>query len=168
MEYLSDGSSPKIGFDRAMHDIIEESKSCLLPPETPHLNHHQQKLLVPKATRAWTMLIGEYSNRTLTFESDRLPAILALARRFSLADELPAARTYLAGLWLEDFPGSCAGVHLGGASRNAPTSTAGRHDRGSPSLPRDMVHADLRRAKQGGDPTRDYIPGRGRQPIRKG
>lgn len=103
LEYLNDGSSPKIGFDKAMHDIIEECQKSL-NTDTPHLNQQQKKPRIPITTRAWTMLIGEYSNRTLTFESDRLPAILALARRFSLTDELATPRTYLAGLWLEDLP----------------------------------------------------------------
>lgn len=48
--------------------------------------------------RYWTVLMTEYTTRRLTFESDRLPGISAIARNFGLA------KTYIAGLWLEDLP----------------------------------------------------------------
>lgn len=46
----------------------------------------------------WTRIVGAYSARKLTVESDRLPAVSGLARHFSLG------RTYLAGLWADDLP----------------------------------------------------------------
>lgn len=52
----------------------------------------------------WTHLIDSYTTRRLTFESDRLPAISAIAK------DLGLAKTYLAGLWLEDLPWHLAWV----------------------------------------------------------
>ncbi|KAI0478296.1 HET-domain-containing protein [Xylaria cf. heliscus] len=101
-EYLSGNPSPKIAYDIAMENIIEEGRNALhaKPQEMKQL----KGLLTPKTSREWTLLIGGYSNRMLTYETDKLPAISALARRFSLTDKLPIPRTYLAGLWLEDLP----------------------------------------------------------------
>ncbi|KAF2108727.1 hypothetical protein BDV96DRAFT_259211 [Lophiotrema nucula] len=50
--------------------------------------------------RAWRRLVNLYSGCSLTYESDALPAISGLARRFQevVEDE------YLAGLWLKDLP----------------------------------------------------------------
>lgn len=48
----------------------------------------------------WSRLVEAFSARRLTVESDRLPAISALARQFS------SGRTYLAGLWADDLPWS--------------------------------------------------------------
>ncbi|KAI0554272.1 HET-domain-containing protein [Xylaria curta] len=98
--YLSGNPSPKIAYDIAMQNIIEEGRKALLVKA----QQQSQKPLTPKTSREWTLLIGGYSNRALTYEDDKLPAISALARRFSLTDELPIPRTYLAGLWLEDLP----------------------------------------------------------------
>ncbi|KAI0172692.1 HET-domain-containing protein [Hypoxylon sp. FL1284] len=102
LEYL-DGGSPKVNYDRAMLKIIEESKRSL-SSSARQQNGQQKTPQFPDTSRAWTLLIGDYSNRMLTYDSDKLPAVSALARRFSLVDELPAARCYLAGLWLEDLP----------------------------------------------------------------
>ncbi|KAH9891406.1 HET-domain-containing protein [Xylariomycetidae sp. FL2044] len=95
--YHFGGPSPRISYEVAMKGIVEErsrlqtSTATLLPQ-------------VRKTTQEWTLLVGGYSNRQLTYQSDRLPALSALARRFSLEDILPRPRTYLAGLWLEDLP----------------------------------------------------------------
>ncbi|KAI0418245.1 heterokaryon incompatibility protein-domain-containing protein [Xylaria grammica] len=101
-DYLSGNPSPKIAYDVAMQNIIEEGRDAL------HVKGQEAKQseqpLTPKTSREWTLLIGGYSNRMLTYEIDKLPAISALARRFSLIDELRIPRTYLAGLWLEDLP----------------------------------------------------------------
>ncbi|KAI1739974.1 HET-domain-containing protein [Xylaria scruposa] len=100
--YLSGNPSPKIAYDIAMQNIIEEGRNALLvKAQQPK---QSEEPLTPKTSREWTLLIGGYSNRALTYEDDKLPAISALARRFSLTDELPIPRTYLAGLWLEDLP----------------------------------------------------------------
>lgn len=52
----------------------------------------------PDFATVWAWLVSAYSARRLSFESDRLPAISALARLFS------RGRTYLAGLWADNLP----------------------------------------------------------------
>lgn len=52
----------------------------------------------PSFVLVWTKLMTAYSTRRLTFDSDRLPGISAIARNFGLA------KTYMAGVWLEDLP----------------------------------------------------------------
>ncbi|KAI0403019.1 HET-domain-containing protein [Xylaria palmicola] len=101
-DYYSENPSPKIAYDTTMQNIIEEGRNAL--DARAQEARQSEGPLTPKTSREWCLLIGGYSNRLLTYETDRLPAISALARRFSLADELPTPRTYLAGLWLEDLP----------------------------------------------------------------
>ncbi|KAI0096945.1 HET-domain-containing protein [Nemania sp. FL0031] len=101
-DYLPNSPSPKIAYDIAMQSIIEEGRNAL-NAQAQELMPFQAPLTL-KTSREWTLLIGGYSNRLLTCETDKLPAISALARRFSLTDELRTPRTYLAGLWLEDLP----------------------------------------------------------------
>ncbi|KAI1298406.1 HET-domain-containing protein [Xylaria venustula] len=101
-DYMIGNPSPKITYDIAMQNIIQEGKHNLnIEAQNPK---QYEELRTPKTSREWIVLIGGYSNRMLTYETDKLPAVSALARRFSLIDELPTPRTYLAGLWLEDFP----------------------------------------------------------------
>ncbi|KAI0969513.1 HET-domain-containing protein [Xylaria arbuscula] len=101
-DYMLGNPSPKITYDIAMQNIIEEGRNNLnIEDQDPK---QYGELRTPKTSREWIVLIGGYSNRMLTYETDKLPAVSALARRFSLIDELPTPRTYLAGLWLEDFP----------------------------------------------------------------
>ncbi|KAI1779056.1 hypothetical protein F4818DRAFT_437855 [Hypoxylon cercidicola] len=102
LEYIG-GSSPKISYDKVMCDIVEEGERSL-HTDIPHQGEQQKKPQIPNTSRAWTLFVGDYSNRMLTYESDKLPAVSALAWRFSLTDELPTARLYLAGLLLEDLP----------------------------------------------------------------
>ncbi|KAF2732677.1 HET-domain-containing protein, partial [Polyplosphaeria fusca] len=47
----------------------------------------------------WAKIMLEYTNRELTFESDRLPAIAGVARLFH-----HQLGTYYCGLWEEEFP----------------------------------------------------------------
>ena len=48
----------------------------------------------------WTLLVETYTNLSLTFTSDRLPALSGLAQRMSSISK----STYLAGLWESDLP----------------------------------------------------------------
>lgn len=48
---------------------------------------------------AWYMIMSYYSHKSLTFETDRLPAILGLVSRF----QTMFSTTFVAGLWLEDL-----------------------------------------------------------------
>jgi hypothetical protein len=101
-DYLSGNPSPKIAYDIAMQNIIEEGRNAFhVKGQGPKQSERPR---TPKTSQEWTLLIGGYSNRMLTYETDKLTAISALARRFSLIDDLPVSRTYLAGLWLEDLP----------------------------------------------------------------
>lgn len=51
---------------------------------------------------SWQSVLKEYSQRHLTREEDRLPALAGLAARYAQA----TGYTYLAGLWREDLPRS--------------------------------------------------------------
>jgi hypothetical protein len=94
---LDGNHSPKVGFERAMKEISIESASRL---DQAMAQYPRTKAI----TMAWTLLIGGYSTRQLTYSSDKLPAISGMARKFSRMNNSPEQRTYLAGLWLEDLP----------------------------------------------------------------
>lgn len=51
---------------------------------------------------SWESILREYSQRQLSREEDRLPALAGLAARYAQA----TGNTYLAGLWREDLPRS--------------------------------------------------------------
>lgn len=53
----------------------------------------------PNLSAQWIRVVEEYSERYLTVESDRLPALSGLAKQFQSA----GAGTYLAGLWSENL-----------------------------------------------------------------
>lgn len=48
---------------------------------------------------AWYLLVEQYTQRDLTVPSDRLPAIMGLARRFGITYSV----NYVKGLWIEDL-----------------------------------------------------------------
>lgn len=50
----------------------------------------------------WALIVEEYTQREITYEKDRLPALAGLASRYRQA----TGYTYLAGLWLEEMPRS--------------------------------------------------------------
>lgn len=107
MDYVSGTKTPKIDYGIAMKAITDENMLlCTASPastaEPGHLKNHLPR--TPRTTKEWTLLIGGYSNRQLSFESDKLPAVSALAKRYSLVDKLPRPRIYLAGLWVTDLP----------------------------------------------------------------
>jgi len=51
---------------------------------------------------SWDKVVREYSQRALTFGTDRLPGISGIAREIAL----PELGRYLAGLWESKFPGA--------------------------------------------------------------
>ncbi|PVH74897.1 hypothetical protein DL98DRAFT_602872 [Cadophora sp. DSE1049] len=71
-------------------------------------DNHENRTLVVKAIRenrmdwnqVWHHLVGEYSVRKFTTQTDRLPAIAGLADRLQVLFKW----TYVAGLWLENLP----------------------------------------------------------------
>lgn len=67
--------------------------------ERPRLIRHPAEL---GKGISWAFIVEEYSKRRVTHEKDRLPALAGLAARYSQA----TGRSYLAGLWREDLPGS--------------------------------------------------------------
>ena len=55
----------------------------------------------PFSYTSWNLeVIWEYTNLSLTYETDRLPALLGMANFFKLR----GLRNYVAGIWLDDFP----------------------------------------------------------------
>lgn len=54
----------------------------------------------PRSTRDWYVFVEDFSNRALTYESDRLPAMAGIASRFRAAG---IGGRYLAGHWVEGF-----------------------------------------------------------------
>ena len=60
----------------------------------------------------WWLMVELYSRREVTRETDRLPAVSALARLF--AERVFPDDTYAGGMWLSQLPESlCWSVHLG-------------------------------------------------------
>lgn len=107
IDNIAGTKTPKIDYEIAMRAIVDENKALgdSEPASTTAAGSAHLSPLTPRTTKEWTLLIGGYSNHQLSFESDRLPAISALTRRFSLVDKLPRRpRAYLAGLWLIDLP----------------------------------------------------------------
>lgn len=62
----------------------------------------QRKIEFPKLLQKleWEHIVDEYEYMELTFEKDRLPALAGVARRYGEW----SGKTYVAGLWKEDFP----------------------------------------------------------------
>jgi hypothetical protein len=78
---------------------------CTVLPRKPAIRSFRSVLRDSQLSKesgldAWFNLVGKYSTLNLTFESDKLPAIAALAS--SAANYLN--KTYIAGLWKEDLP----------------------------------------------------------------
>ena len=67
--------------------------------------------------RQWWLMVELYSRREITRETDRLPAVSALARLF--AERAFPDDTYAAGMWVSQLPGSlCWRVSLGAGAPN--------------------------------------------------
>lgn len=64
---------------------------------------------------SWAFLVEEYTQREITYEKDRLPALAGLASRYRQA----TGYTYLAGLWLEEMPRSLLWQRADDAPPNA-------------------------------------------------
>lgn len=60
--------------------------------------------------KSWDKVVGEYSQRALTFGTDRLPGISGIAREIAA----PELGRYLAGLWECRFPGALLWSSVGG------------------------------------------------------
>jgi hypothetical protein len=87
----SDGERREfISLDR--HSNVKELYSALRSEPSIHKDAPDRT----KYRDAWQMLVEEYSWLSITYETDRLPALSGVAD-----DE---SRVYLAGVWLDDFP----------------------------------------------------------------
>lgn len=64
---------------------------------------------------SWAFIVEEYTQRDITYEKDRLPALAGLASRYRQA----TGYTYLAGLWLEEMPRSLLWQRADNAPPNA-------------------------------------------------
>lgn len=66
----------------------------------------------------WYMIVENYRRKSLTFPSDTLPALSALASFFASATHTTTQTSYLAGLWLEDLPSGLLWIPVDMASPN--------------------------------------------------
>ena len=71
--------------------------------------------------KEWGDIIGHYSLRSLTKDIDRLPALGGIAQLYQEG----TGYTYLAGLWLEEMPGSLTWYRKGGESKRSSGYTQG-------------------------------------------
>lgn len=81
----------------ADHDA---ESSASLSSSTPARNHVGKEYNV--FLDGWQSVVAIYSNCSLTYDEDKLPALAGLAKAF-LRDK--PARTYLAGMWRENLEG---------------------------------------------------------------
>lgn len=92
---------------------IQTEDNCLLAQSAPHpsfaLLDYSMDMAKNRCRQDWRKMVEQYSQRKLTVQDDKLPALGGLAARFSLAstqkDEriFPVASRYLAGLWFDDM-----------------------------------------------------------------
>lgn len=103
-----DDHSPKIAYERALlRKIKEESHGG--DDKTGGKQDKDQHPRWKESTKTWTRLAGGYSSRSLTYITDKLPAISGLARRFHGQESNESSNysnnnNYLAGLWRYDLP----------------------------------------------------------------
>lgn len=101
------------------------SESNLTTEEGLHGGYHRTKryFLLPKAHpdmldigtseiyERWFNIVSEFTDRALTNDEDRLPAIAGIAREI----HRQISSTYIAGIWMEDlFKGLCWSYRYGG------------------------------------------------------
>ncbi|KAK5995934.1 hypothetical protein PT974_04353 [Cladobotryum mycophilum] len=84
--------------------------------ENPQADWSDRELVVACRMNQWYMLIEEFSQRKLTVESDRLPALAGIAKVFAKS----TGCVYVAGMWREH---AITGLlwYRSGASRGSPT-----------------------------------------------
>lgn len=62
------------------------------------LSSHDHSISDEEYLQEWRDIVSSFSGRDITYESDRLPAISAIARKFS-----PVGGRYFAGIWEKDL-----------------------------------------------------------------
>lgn len=86
-----DRDTPMLAFDKAK-DVVTKSSTLQIYASAG------EYIRDPEFTAAWMRLVSMFTTRQLTHDTDRLPAMSALAQRLS------EGKTYLAGMWCEDLP----------------------------------------------------------------
>ena len=85
--------APRMAFEKARAAFQRRHMDT-----SSHATAAGQYIQNPDFAAAWTNLVSMFAGRQLTYETDKLPALSALAQRFS------TGKCYLAGSWLEDLP----------------------------------------------------------------
>jgi hypothetical protein len=150
-----------VGVVQDPSDSIDEN-----PPKIQQLEQHVSKLgldvhsenkLEGKALEdfiEWTTIVLNYSNRKLTYASDRLPALAGVVERFQNAW---SDQHYFAGLWSSHFIEQLSWRHSlanQGESLNRPSSCT------SPSWSWASVEGPIRfEFKWGSEPGKPKVPG---------
>lgn len=90
---------PRANYDTPIH-AFERAEAALKMQMTLPREQSTTSLYVcnPDFVAAWVRLAAMFTNRQLTQQTDKLPAMSALAQRLS------EGKVYLAGLWLENLP----------------------------------------------------------------
>lgn len=79
-----------------------------IPPRYSHMNHRDlleqvvQRRVSMTSQSCWHTLVSTYTSMSLTYESDKMVALSAVARRLS---SIPGKWRYLAGLWESNLIG---------------------------------------------------------------
>lgn len=79
--------------------IMEHLSPLTFPSIVKHDFSRALNAGVEVVSEAWDTIVREYTMRGLTFESDRLPALSAIARKFH-----SKMGPYVAGMWLQTLP----------------------------------------------------------------
>ncbi|KAL2148289.1 hypothetical protein VTH82DRAFT_2437 [Thermothelomyces myriococcoides] len=170
---------------RHMSTYASRDTSGLLPPKVSHYaalylggvvataartkksKKKTAKVAEPKRRRKllarWEEMVGEYTHRSLTFPSDRLPAFSGVAAE--MIEVLGGSARYLAGQWEETLPAALLYERTNGSDparlriddpRPAPSWSWASVDgpvhffvplAGSPAWAHDVVHAVVRDAR---------------------
>jgi hypothetical protein len=113
--YIKNNVEERSSFGKNMlQDVLEREldlrNSRKYWPDTPDWAPY----MTESRMRCWYNLIANFSARSITYASDRMPALAGLAREFSH----PALGDYLAGVWSGDlFQGLCWEVRTQNATK---------------------------------------------------
>lgn len=101
---LNGDHSPKVAYERALvrksGEKSDDDGDDTLRGKVAATNLHHPRW--KESTKTWTLLVGGYSTRRLSYVTDKLPAISGVARRFHRQETNKS--NYLAGLWRQDLP----------------------------------------------------------------
>ncbi|KAF4867856.1 hypothetical protein CGCSCA1_v013050 [Colletotrichum siamense] len=108
---LDGHNGPKVSYERAMIRQRQERDVMSRREDSDRDLGLANRPRMLETIKTWTLIIGGYTGRNLTFVTDKLPAIAGLARRYAAQVQGPSTpqppathQIYLAGLWLTDLP----------------------------------------------------------------